>query len=91
MKEESLPSFDEGGVSGTLIAGHFFGLAAGAALSPLFYAHLELAPGSRFALPAIMFNDQRLMVVEQGQATQNIAGVDRGAEPMSGPSASQAF
>ena len=48
---ERLPAFEEGGVSGTLIAGHFFGLKAGQVLSPLFYAHLEMRPESRFVLP----------------------------------------
>lgn len=48
---EDLPAFEEGGISGTLIAGHFFGLKAGAVLSPLFYVHLEMKPGSRLTLP----------------------------------------
>jgi redox-sensitive bicupin YhaK (pirin superfamily) len=48
---EDLPVFAEGGISGTLIAGHFFGLKAGAVLSPLFYAHLEMGPGTRLTLP----------------------------------------
>ncbi|GAA0565097.1 pirin family protein [Rhizomicrobium electricum] len=48
---ENLPTFAEGGISGTLIAGHFFGLKAGAVLSPLFYVHLEMGPGSRLTLP----------------------------------------
>lgn len=49
--EEDLPGFSEGGITGTLIAGHAFGLKAGAVLSPLFYLHLEMGPGSCFALP----------------------------------------
>jgi redox-sensitive bicupin YhaK (pirin superfamily) len=48
---ENLPAFAEGGITGTLIAGHFFGLKAGAVLSPLFYVHLEMAPGTRLTLP----------------------------------------
>jgi redox-sensitive bicupin YhaK (pirin superfamily) len=48
---DTLPTFEEGGVAGTLIAGHFFGLKAGAVLSPLFYVHLEMNPGTRFTLP----------------------------------------
>ncbi len=48
---DALPRFDEGGASGTLIAGHFFGLRATPTFSPLFYVHLEMQPDSRFALP----------------------------------------
>lgn len=48
---DALPRFDEGGASGTLIAGHFFGLKALQTLSPLFYVHLEMQADSRFALP----------------------------------------
>jgi redox-sensitive bicupin YhaK (pirin superfamily) len=48
---EILPGFSEGGITGTLIAGHAFGLKAGEVLSPLFYLHLEMGPGSCFALP----------------------------------------
>jgi redox-sensitive bicupin YhaK (pirin superfamily) len=47
---EDLPAFEEGGISGTLIAGHFFGLKAGEVLSPLFYVHLEMKPGTRLTL-----------------------------------------
>lgn len=48
---DALPAFEDAGVSGTLIAGHFHGLTAGAVLSPLFYVHLEMRPHTRFALP----------------------------------------
>lgn len=50
---DSLPTGDDGGVSVRLVAGRAFGLAARVRThSPTFYAHLELAPGARFALPA---------------------------------------
>ncbi len=49
--DEVLPGFDEDGVVGTLIAGRFAGLTAGAVPSPLFYVHLEMGPGTRFRLP----------------------------------------
>lgn len=47
-----LPQWDEAGVTGHLIAGSAYGLTAGAkTLSPLFYAHLELAPGATAEIP----------------------------------------
>lgn len=47
-----LPQWNEGGVTGQLIAGSAYGLTAGAAThSPLFYAHLEMAPGSTAEIP----------------------------------------
>ena len=48
-----LPAFAEAGVEGRLIAGDILGLRSPVSTrSPLFYLHLELAPGGRFALPA---------------------------------------
>jgi len=48
-----LPTFDEPGLSGRLIAGRAFGQTAAVKThSPMFYAHLELAAGARIALPA---------------------------------------
>jgi redox-sensitive bicupin YhaK (pirin superfamily) len=47
-----LPQWTDAGVTGQLIAGSAYGLTAGAAThSPLFYAHLELAPGSTAEIP----------------------------------------
>jgi len=47
-----LPQWTDGGVTGQLIAGSAYGLTAGAAThSPLFYAHLEMAPGSTAEIP----------------------------------------
>jgi len=47
-----LPRWSEGGVTGHLIAGSAYGLTAGAAThSPLFYAHLDMAPGSTAEIP----------------------------------------
>jgi len=47
-----LPQWTGGGVTGQLIAGSAYGLTAGAAThSPLFYAHLEMAPGSTAEIP----------------------------------------
>jgi redox-sensitive bicupin YhaK (pirin superfamily) len=48
-----LPVHEDGGVRTRLLAGTAFGLTAGVTThSPLFYAHWELAPGARAALPA---------------------------------------
>ncbi|WP_306396501.1 pirin family protein [Telluria beijingensis] len=47
-----LPQWEEAGVTGQLIAGSAYGLTAGAAThSPLFYAHLDMAPGSTAEIP----------------------------------------
>ena len=50
---ESLPTFEEAGVRGRLVAGEALGLRANVQThSPLFYLHLELQPGARASLPA---------------------------------------
>ena len=47
-----LPQWSDAGVAGQLIAGSAYGLTAGAAThSPLFYAHLDMAPGSTAEIP----------------------------------------
>jgi redox-sensitive bicupin YhaK (pirin superfamily) len=47
-----LPQWEEKGVAGHLIAGSAYGLTAGAqTLSPVFYAHLEMAPGAVAEIP----------------------------------------
>jgi redox-sensitive bicupin YhaK (pirin superfamily) len=46
-----LPRFEEGGASGTVIAGEVYGLSGVKGHSPLFYVHLELRLGARFAVP----------------------------------------
>jgi redox-sensitive bicupin YhaK (pirin superfamily) len=49
---QDLPVHEDAGVRTRLLAGHAFGLTAGAKThSPLFYAHWDLAPGARTALP----------------------------------------
>lgn len=48
-----LPQWDDGGVKGRLIAGSAWGLTAGAKThSPLFYGHLDMAPGSDAEIPS---------------------------------------
>jgi len=47
-----LPTWHEDGLSGRLIAGNAWGLTAEVTtFSPLFYAHIELIPGARLAMP----------------------------------------
>ncbi|MGF6181200.1 redox-sensitive bicupin YhaK (pirin superfamily) [Massilia sp. UYP32] len=47
-----LPQWRDGGVTGQLIAGSAYGLCAGAkTCSPLFYAHLDMQPGSTAEIP----------------------------------------
>ena len=49
-----LPHWQDAGVAGILIAGSAYGLTAGANThSPLFYAHLEMAPGATAEIPGI--------------------------------------
>src|SRR5690606_4725519 len=48
-----LPQWDDGGVTGQLIAGSAYGLTASAKThSPLFYAHLDMAPGAIAEIPS---------------------------------------
>lgn len=48
----SLPEFFENGARGKLIAGTAYGLKSSVAtFSPIFYVHLDLAPGARIGLP----------------------------------------
>lgn len=49
---EELPTFDDDGVSGRVIAGRAFGIQSPAKThSPLFYVHAELQAGARMSLP----------------------------------------
>lgn len=48
-----LPQWNDAGVAGQLIAGGAYGLTAGTEThSPLFYAHLEMAPGATAEIPS---------------------------------------
>lgn len=50
---DDLPRWNEAGVIGHLIAGSAYGLTAGVKThSPLFYAHLDMAPGAIAEIPA---------------------------------------
>jgi redox-sensitive bicupin YhaK (pirin superfamily) len=59
---EALPVHEDSGLRTRLLAGSAFGLTAGVKThSPLFYAHWEIAPGARAALPAT-FSERALYV-----------------------------
>ncbi len=50
---DDLPQWTEAGVTGQVIAGSAYGLTAGAQThSPLFYAHLEMAPSATAEIPS---------------------------------------
>jgi redox-sensitive bicupin YhaK (pirin superfamily) len=56
-----LPHWSDGGVEGHLIAGSAYGLTAAARThSPLFYAHLEMAPGAIAEIPSD-FSERRAL------------------------------
>ena len=60
-----LPTWADGGVRGRLIAGDAYGLHANVHThSPLFYAHLDMDPGARGALPE--GHAERALYVAQG-------------------------
>ena len=60
-----LPQWTEGGVTGHLIAGSAYGLTAGAQThSPLFYAHLDLAPGASAEVP--LGHSERAVYIASG-------------------------
>jgi redox-sensitive bicupin YhaK (pirin superfamily) len=57
---------EDGGTRTRLIAGSAFGLTAGVTThSPLFYAHWEMAPGARAALPSNY--SERALYVASGE------------------------
>jgi redox-sensitive bicupin YhaK (pirin superfamily) len=59
---EALPVHEDAGVRTRLLAGSAFGLTAGVKThSPLFYAHWEIAPGARTALPSA-FSERALYI-----------------------------
>lgn len=73
---DHLPRFADGGVSGTVIAGDFLGLSGVAGHSPLFYAHVEMAAGSRFALPECY--PERAVYVAKGSVSAGDATLQTG-------------
>ena len=83
-----LPQWNEGGVSGQLIAGSAYGLTAGAAThSPLFYAHLEMAPGSTAEIPG--GHKERALYVATGTVALDGARFESGRMLVLGAAASR--
>ncbi|EWY36080.1 pirin [Skermanella stibiiresistens SB22] len=63
---DDLPQWADGGVKGHLIAGTAYGLNAGAKThSPLFYAHLDMAPGASSEIPS--GHSERALYVAVGE------------------------
>lgn len=63
---QALPGFDEGGVSGRLIAGKLAGIQSPVAVdSPQFYVHWQLRAGARVSLPPEY--SERAVYVASGQ------------------------
>jgi redox-sensitive bicupin YhaK (pirin superfamily) len=84
-----LPQWQEGGVSGHLIAGSAYGLTAGArTLSPLFYAHIEMAPGAVAEIPAGY--SERALYVAAGAVQMDGRRFETGQMLVLGPAASHA-
>ncbi len=74
----ALPTFDEGGVRGRLIAGEIFGLRANVAThSPMFYLHLELRAGAEFAISTEY--PERAVYVAHGAIEIDDKRFDKGA------------
>jgi len=71
-----LPVWQEGGVRGRLIAGDAFGLSAKVrSHSPLFYAHLTMAPGATAAVPR---QSERALYVAAGAVELGATAARRG-------------
>lgn len=74
-----LPQWSDGGVTGQLIAGSAYGLTAGAEThSPLFYAHLDMAPGATAEIPS--GHKERALYIASGAI--ELDGVRYGAGKM---------
>ena len=72
-----LPQWSDSGVNGHLIAGSAYGLTAGAAThSPLFYAHLDMAPGASAEVPS--GHKERALYVAAGSVEMDGARYEAG-------------
>ena len=82
-----LPQWNEAGVTGHLIAGSAYGLTANARThSPLFYAHLDMAPGATAEAPSGY--KERALYVAAGAIELDGARYGAGAMLVLGPAAS---
>jgi redox-sensitive bicupin YhaK (pirin superfamily) len=83
-----LPQWTDAGVTGRLIAGSAFGLTAGAQThSPLFYAHLEMAPGAAAEIPG--GHKERALYIAAGAVEMDGARYEAGRMLVLGAGASR--
>lgn len=83
-----LPQWTDAGVTGQLIAGSAYGLTAGAQThSPLFYAHLEMAPGATAEIPS--GHSERALYIAAGAVEIDGARHEAGRMLVLGAAASQ--
>lgn len=81
-----LPQWQDGGVSGCLIAGEAYGLSAAVRThSPLFYAHLDLATGATAEIPS---GTERALYIATGAIELAGAAFDAGKMLVLRPGAS---
>lgn len=79
-----LPQWDEAGVRGHLIAGSAYGLTAAAkTLSPLFYAHLDMAPEATAEIPS--GHEERALYIAAGAVEMDGARYEAGRMLVLGP------
>jgi redox-sensitive bicupin YhaK (pirin superfamily) len=85
----SLRTFGEASARGRLLAGSAYGLASAVeTFSPMFYAHVDLAPGARIAMPS--GHEQRGAFIVSGEVSAdgkaygdgNLLVFARGGEPV---------
>lgn len=85
---DDLPQWSDGGVEGHLIAGSAYGLTATVRThSPLFYAHLEMAPGAVAEIPGAF--SERALYVAKGAVEFDGARYDAGKMLVLGKGASK--
>lgn len=83
-----LPQWNDGGVIGQLIAGSAYGLTAAAEThSPLFYAHLDIAPGSSAEIPG--GHKERAIYIATGSVEMNGTRYESGRMLVLGAAASR--
>ncbi|SAH92969.1 pirin-like protein [Bordetella ansorpii] len=85
--ESELPKWSDAGVNGQLIAGSAYGLTAGAKThSPLFYAHLDMAPGATAEIPG--GHKERALYIATGAVELDGVRYEDGRMLVLGPTAS---
>lgn len=83
-----LPQWNDAGVDGQLIAGSAYGLTAGAEThSPLFYAHLDMAPGATAEIPG--GHKERALYIATGAVELDGTRYDAGRMLVLDPAASR--